>query len=83
MQWQAHKSRIINEATNVIWLMPVYNNIILFYKNKKILRVFNLQDMARNNRLVEEFQNELSIDTITIEGLKKQLYFRRQNFVFH
>tara|TARA_B110000902_G_C14148478_1_gene528591 strand:- start:15 stop:206 length:192 start_codon:yes stop_codon:yes gene_type:complete len=63
--------------------MPVYNNIVLFYKNKKILRVFSLQDMARNNRLVEEFQNEFSIDTITIEGLKKQLYFRRQNFVFH
>jgi len=76
LQWQAHKIRVKNEAKTAVWLMPAYNNTVLFYKNKKTLRVFSSEDMARNNRLVEEFRNEFSIDTIVIEGLKKQLCFR-------
>jgi len=39
LQWQAHKSRIANEATTAVWLMPAYNNTVLFYKNKKTFSV--------------------------------------------
>ena len=35
LQWEAHKSRVTNEATTAVWLMPAYNNTELFYKNKK------------------------------------------------
>ena len=38
--------------------------------------------MARNNRLVEEFQNELSIDTITIEGLKNSYILEDKTLFF-
>ena len=82
LQWQAHKSRIANEATTAVWLMPVYNNTVLFYKNKKTLSVFSSEDMARNNRLVEEFQNEFSIDTIAIEGLKNSYTLEDKTLFF-
>ena len=39
LQWQAYKSRIANEATTAVWLMPAYNNTVLFYKNKKTFSV--------------------------------------------
>ena len=74
LQWQAHKSRITNEATTAVWLMPAYNNTVLFYKNKKTLNVFSSDDMSRNNRLVVEFQNEFSINTIAIEGQKRVIF---------
>ena len=54
--------------------MPAYNNTVLFYKNKKTLNVFSSDDMSRNNRLVVEFQNEFSINTIAIEGQKRVIF---------
>ena len=74
LQWEAHKSRVTNEATTAVWLMPAYNNTEVFYKNKKTLCVFSSEGMARNNRLVVEFQNEFSIDTVAIEGLKTVIF---------
>ena len=82
LQWQAYKSRIANEATTAVWLMPAYNNTVLFYKNKKTLSVFSSEDMARKNRLVEEFQNEFSIDTIAIKGLKNSYTLEDKTLFF-
>ena len=38
--------------------------------------------MARNNRLVEEFQNEFNIDTIAIEGLKNSYTLEDKTLFF-
>ena len=82
LQWEAHKSRVTNEATTAVWLMPAYNNTVLFYKNKKTLRVFSSEGMARNNRLVVEFQNEFSTDTVAIEGLKNSYILEDKTLFF-
>ena len=82
LQWEAHKSRVTNEATTAVWLMPAYNNTVLFYKNKKTLRVFSSEGMARNNQLVVEFQNEFSIDTVAIEGLKNSYILEDKTLFF-
>ena len=82
LQWEAHKSRVTNEATTAVWLMPAYNNTVLFYKNKKTLRIFCTQEISESNRMVKEFQNEFRIDRIQIEELKNTYVIEGKTLFF-
>jgi competence protein ComEC len=82
LQWFAHQAREAQERTTAVWLMPAYNNTVLFYKNKKTLRIFCTQEISESNRLVKEFQNEFRIDRIQIEELKNTYVIEGKTLFF-
>ena len=82
LQWFAHQAREAQERTTAVWLMPAYNNTVLFYKNKKTLRIFCTQEISESNRMVKEFQNEFRIDRIQIEELKNTYVIEGKTLFF-
>jgi len=82
LQWFAHQAKVPQERKTAVWLMPAFDNTVLFYKNKKTLRIFCTQEISESNRMVKEFQNEFRIDRIQIEELKNTYVIEGKTLFF-